>query len=120
MEWIAIGELTPITSEILQLFGLAGFILYLVNFTGLQAGYLDGNGLTYTLGSVMAATLVLISLIGAFNLASLLIQVSWIFIGLFGIWRRFRRREQAPVFQRKSRPLPPLVLSDTNAAIRLA
>lgn len=103
MEWLTLGPDSAFTAEILQLFGITGFLLYFGGFAGLQTGYLDGNGLTYTLCSVTAATFVLISLIGAFNLASLLIQVSWICIGLFGIWRRFRRRPQSVVFKSKNK-----------------
>ncbi len=95
MEWIAFASETVVAKEVLQAFGVLGFLLYIAGFAALQTGHLDGNGLAYTLCSVSAATCVLISLAGAFNLASLLIQVSWICIGIFGIWRRFRLHPQS-------------------------
>jgi len=73
--------------------GLLGFAAYLGGFAALQFGLLDGNGKTYAWVNVLAASFVLISLYDAFNLASLLIQVSWIIIGYVGIVRHSRRSE---------------------------
>jgi len=72
--------------------GIAGFLCYIIGFAALQLGYIDGNGTAYTLWSLAGASLVLVSLLGAFNLASLLIQVSWIIIGLTGLIRRALNR----------------------------
>jgi len=69
-------------------FGLLGFAGYLAGFGALQFGLLDGNGKTYAWINVIAASFVLISLYEAFNLASALIQVSWIIVGYVGIVRR--------------------------------
>ncbi len=82
---------------VLQICGLLGFLSYMGGFAALQFGLLDGNGPVYALTNVVGAMLVLVSLVSAFNLASMLIQVSWIVIGSFGIWRclRARRNEQA-------------------------
>lgn len=71
--------------------GLMGFAAYLGGFGALQFGALDGNGKAYAWINVVAASLVLISLYDAFNLASVLIQVSWIVIGYVGIVRRSGR-----------------------------
>lgn len=68
--------------------GLLGFATYLGGFGALQFGWLDGNGKAYAWVNVIGASFVLISLYDAFNLASLLIQVSWIIIGYIGIVRR--------------------------------
>ena len=73
--------------------GLLGFAAYLGGFGALQFGLLDGNGKTFAWVNVLAASLVLISLYDAFNLASALIQVSWIIIGYIGIVRRSGRND---------------------------
>jgi len=73
--------------------GLLGFAAYLGGFGALQFGALDGNSKTYAWINVIAASFVLISLYDAFNLASALIQVSWIIIGYVGIVRRSGKRE---------------------------
>lgn len=82
--------------SVFQTAGVAGFILYIIGFASLQFGFLDGNGNFYAFISVAAASLVLISLTEMFNLASALIQLSWIMIGLTGIaFRTLRKRRKA-------------------------
>ena len=74
--------------SIFQTIGLLGFFVYLASFAALQMRLLDGNGVAYAALNILAAALVLVSLTEAFNLASALIQISWIVIGLFGLaWR---------------------------------
>ena len=81
-----------ITIGPLQLIGVAGFFVYIAAFGLVQIGRLDGNGAHYSLLNVLAASLVATSLIAEFNLASALIQCSWIFIGLIGLSRHFLRK----------------------------
>ncbi|MDA7428671.1 hypothetical protein PGB28_09385 [Primorskyibacter aestuariivivens] len=68
--------------------GVCGFLLYIGTFAALQLRLIDGNGAPYTLLNIAAAALVLISLIHDFNLASALIQVSWVVIGIVGLGLR--------------------------------
>ncbi|MEM9583741.1 MAG: hypothetical protein AAGA08_11550 [Pseudomonadota bacterium] len=95
---------------ILQITGVLGFLSYMGGFAALQLGKLDGNGIGYVLTNIIGATLVLISLIGAFNLASLLIQVSWIVIGCCGILRHLKSKRadagHAPPQNRTTAPTP--------------
>ena len=72
--------------------GLCGFAAYLGGFAALQFGWLSGDGVTYTLANIIAAALVLTSLIESFNLASAMIQISWIVIGIFGLLMRLSPR----------------------------
>ena len=76
--------------QVLQLIGVFGFILYVGAFSAIQTGRLCGNGILFSINQVIAASCVLIGLAGAFNLASFMIQVSYISIGLYGIARRWR------------------------------
>ncbi len=69
--------------------GVAGFVCYIAAFGAVQLGLMDGNRLSYTLLNLLAACLVGISLIAEFNLASALIQGSWIVISLIGLTLRF-------------------------------
>jgi hypothetical protein len=75
-------------SIVYQSIGLCGFVVYMVGFAGLQLEWLDGNGCTYCISNIIGACLVLISLYHAFNLASALIQATWIVLGLIGLYRR--------------------------------
>lgn len=74
-----------------QLVGVLGFLTYLFAFGSVQLGLLDGNSTTYSLFNVLAALFVAISLTAEFNLASALIQGSWIIIGLTGLALRARK-----------------------------
>ncbi|MEP4197743.1 MAG: hypothetical protein ABJL99_19130 [Aliishimia sp.] len=85
----AIGDITTLSMP--QLIGLGGFLIYIVFFAGLQWGWLDGNSIAFCLGNILAASLVAISLTADFNLASALIQGSWIMIGLTGLILRWLR-----------------------------
>ncbi|MFT5799491.1 MAG: hypothetical protein ACI84R_003568 [Candidatus Azotimanducaceae bacterium] len=69
----------------LEWMGVAGFICYIVAFGSVQIGKLDGNSTAYSLINVVAASLVAMSLFAEFNLASALIQSSWILIGVTGL-----------------------------------
>lgn len=88
-----------VSPEALRMIGVVGFILYIGGFAALQLEILDGYGPAYSIVNILAATLVLVSLIGEFNLASAMIQVSWIIIGVTGlalrIWQRRRRSRWA-------------------------
>ncbi|MFT5799537.1 MAG: hypothetical protein ACI84R_003614 [Candidatus Azotimanducaceae bacterium] len=88
--------------QVLQTIGVFGFLLYVGAFSAIQSGYLCGNGILFPVNQVVAATCVLIGLAGAFNLASFLIQVSYIGIGMYGIIKR-RRRERSNVSRFSSR-----------------
>lgn len=82
-------------SLICRYVGVMGFVLYMAGFGALQLQLLDGNGALYSLINIAAATFVLISLAVEFNLASALIQVSWILIGGAGIAiRQMKRRSE--------------------------
>ena len=84
------------TSELVQnllaLVGVAGFVFYMLAYALLQLGKISGQGYCYVILNMLAAILVLISLIHQFNLASLLIQLSWIMISLIGLARISRKR----------------------------
>lgn len=69
----------------LQWAGVFGFLCYFASFGAVQLGRLDGNSVAYSLANILAATLVGASLIAEFNLASALIQASWIVAGTLGL-----------------------------------
>ncbi len=73
-----------------EIIGVIGFFVYILAFGSVQFGLLDGNSTSYSLCNILAASLVAVSLIQDFNLASALIQGSWIVIGLIGLGLRTR------------------------------
>lgn len=71
-------EITTYFSNLgtLQLVGVAGFLAYILAFGSVQLGLMNGNGNSYSIANIIAATLVSISLIAEFNLSSALIQAA--------------------------------------------
>lgn len=67
--------------------GLTGVALYLAAYALLQKGLLRQDDASYFWLNLLAASMVLISLTSEFNLASALIQLSWILISLCGLHR---------------------------------
>ena len=89
--------------DIAELIGVIGFMLYIGGFFSVQSGFLCGNGITFPILQVTAASFVLISLSTAYNLPSFMIQTSYIAIGLFGIALRLRRyRTNRPMTMRRT------------------
>lgn len=76
--------------------GLLGAALYLTAYGALQLGFLRGSSVAYTVLNLAAASFVLLSLVEAFNVSSLLIQVFWIALSIIGLarmaWARNRMR----------------------------
>lgn len=73
--------------SIYGMIGILGVGFYLGSYALLQFGILKGAGFTYTILNLIAASCVAISLLDAFNLSSLVIQMSWITISLVGLTR---------------------------------
>jgi paired small multidrug resistance pump len=77
--------------------GVAGTLMVLGAFFGLQSGRLAGNGIVYQLLNLLGAAGVLVSLVGEFNLSVFLLEVAWVSISAYGIVRSLRgRRHAAP------------------------
>jgi hypothetical protein len=70
-----------------NLVGCLGVAIYLGSYLALQLGFLRGQSYAYAGLNIAAASCVLISLSGALNLSSALIQGSWIAISVVGIAR---------------------------------
>lgn len=79
-------------AEVPRLLGIAGFVLYVLNYTCLSLGIVTSDCLKYFVVNTLAASLVLVSLTHDFNMAALMIQVFWITIGTCAIIIRLRRR----------------------------
>ena len=72
--------------------GILGVAFYIGSYAALQFGLIGGRGYAYPALNGIAAALVAVSLVDAFNLSSLIIQVTWITISVFGILRIFMHR----------------------------
>ena len=72
-----------------QFAGYVGVFCYVGSYAALQFGWLSGRGFVYAFMNLMGASLVLVSLIEAFNMFSMIISIVWIVISVVGIVRNY-------------------------------
>lgn len=72
--------------------GNAGVAMIVGCFFLIQTGRLKSEDLAYTAGNLIGATLVMISLMQAFNIAAFVLEAFWFLISCYGISIRMRAR----------------------------
>jgi membrane-bound ClpP family serine protease len=77
----------------LQLVQIAGAVLILVSFAGLQAGRLRPNGPVYLVLNLAGAALLAISAYVEEQWGFVVLEVVWALVGGFGLFRALRRRD---------------------------
>lgn len=70
-----------------DLVGIAGVALVLVAYFLLQSGRMPATAPAHSWLNIAGSSAILVSLTHAFNLSSFVIQVAWIAISLWGLWR---------------------------------
>jgi hypothetical protein len=73
-----------------DLAGSAGVILIVGAYLMLQLEYVGSNELSYLLANALGAALILVSLFVEFNLSAFLMELFWLAISIFGLFRRGR------------------------------
>jgi hypothetical protein len=71
--------------------GLIGVAMILFTYAALTFEKMDPKGWAYSTGNGVGALLILISLYYSFNLASFVIEIAWLAISAFGLWKAWRR-----------------------------
>lgn len=74
-----------------DLIGLAGVFIILIAYGLLTLEKMDPKGWRYSASNGLGAALILISLFYSFNLASFVIEIAWLAISGFGLWKAWRR-----------------------------
>lgn len=74
--------------------GTAGVVVIILAYGLLQAERLSSRSATYSWLNLVGAALILVSLFHTWNTASVLIEVFWVAISLYGLWRAWRRRDE--------------------------
>lgn len=82
---------STLPTEVLDAIGVAGFGLYVLNYSLLTFRRIGSDQARYFVINLAAATMVMIGLTTAFNLAAALIQGFWIVISIVAIVMRQRR-----------------------------
>jgi len=72
--------------------GIAGVALILIAYAATQAGKVAVRDVRYSLANAIGALAIMVSLYFSFNLASFVIEVFWLLISIYGIWRALAAR----------------------------
>jgi hypothetical protein len=67
--------------------GLIGMLLVLLAYFLLQVRTLHGNGVVYLLMNAVGSAMIIVSLIYAPNLPSLVLEIVWLLISIYGLAR---------------------------------
>jgi len=101
-----ISYFSSIPPEVYDAIGIAGFGLYVLNYSLLTFHKVHSQQAGYFALNWLAASMVLIGLINAFNLAAALIQIFWIAISTVGMIIRLRKKpDPATPFETSRVPL---------------
>ena len=76
-----------------DLIGFSGVALLIVTYALLQLDKIDPKGFWYSFNNLLVAILVTVSLIYTPNLASIVIEVFWFLISLYGVVMFFKRKD---------------------------
>jgi hypothetical protein len=76
-----------------DIIGLIGVTLLIVTYGLLQFDRIDPKGFWYSFNNMIVAILVVISLYYTPNLASIVIEIFWFSLSVYGIWKYIDRIE---------------------------
>ena len=76
-----------------DLIGLTGVALLIITYALLQLDKIDPKGFWYSFNNLIVAILVTVSLIYTPNLASIVIEIFWFLISLYGVVMFFKRKD---------------------------
>jgi len=82
------------TLDIYQIIGFIGMVFIVYAYFLLQIGKYDSKSLRFQYINLIGAVLLLISLFVHFNLGSFIIEVFWIIITLYGIYKNYTEKKK--------------------------
>ncbi|GLQ20807.1 hypothetical protein ACFFUB_01970 [Algimonas porphyrae] len=80
-----------------DLIGLSGVALILTAYFALQTERVRSEDWRFSGINGLGALLILVSLYFTFNLASFVIEIFWLLISGYGLWKAWRRRDKTSV-----------------------
>jgi uncharacterized membrane protein len=83
------------TYEWHDLVGNLGVFFVLTTYLLVQMGRMDIRRPTYSVSNAAGAVLIIVSLLHDFNLSSFVIEIVWLLISLYGLFRWLRERNAA-------------------------
>jgi len=79
--------------DVFQIIGFIGMVFIIYAYFLLQIGKYDSKSLEFQYINLVGAILLLISLCVHFNLGSFIIEVFWIIITLYGIYKHYKEKK---------------------------
>lgn len=80
------------TTTIAEIVGYSGVALLIITYAMLQLGKIDPKGFWYSFNNLLVALLVTVSLLHTMNKPSMVIEVFWFIISLYGIVMFYKRK----------------------------
>ena len=80
-----------------DLIGFSGVALLIVTYAMLQLDKIDPKGFWYSFNNLIVAILVTVSLVYTMNIASMVIEVFWFIISVYGLYAYFKRNKKVTV-----------------------
>ena len=80
-----------------DLIGFSGVALLIITYAMLQLDKIDPKGFWYSFNNLIVAILVTVSLIYTMNIASMVIEVFWFIISLYGLYAYYTRTKKVTV-----------------------
>ena len=77
--------------KVTDFIGLAGVAVIIATYYLLQSGRMKSDSVAYSASNAAGAGLVMISLFFDFNLSAFIVEVFWVAISLYGVFRHLRR-----------------------------
>ena len=78
--------------QIPDIIGYTGVALLIITYAMLQLDKIDPKGFWYSFNNMLVAILVTVSLLHTMNKASMVIEVFWFIISVYGIIMYFKRK----------------------------
>jgi len=85
--------LARMTITLYDILGIGGVAIILIAYLLLQLEKLSAQDWRYSAANAVGALLILISLLFSFNLASFIIEIAWLLISIFGLFKAFSSRQ---------------------------
>ncbi|MCH9812601.1 MAG: hypothetical protein K0U47_01515 [Epsilonproteobacteria bacterium] len=83
-----------------DIIGTSGVAIIVLVYFLLQIDKIDPKSLNYSLTNAIGSLIILYSLFHTWNLASVIIEIFWISISLFGVYKYYKRRSSLPLDQK--------------------
>ncbi len=78
-----------------DIIGVVGVSFVLTTYYLLQTEKIDAKGFWYSFLNLFGAVLIMYSLLYNWNLASVIIEIFWIAISAYGVWKYMKRDTKA-------------------------